>query len=1109
MANKKVSAKKADQQSSLSPALEALFKNPTSEYRGAPFWAWNGKLDPETCRRQIRQMHDGGLGGFFMHSRTGLDTPYLSKEWFDCINACADEAKKLNMRAWLYDEDRWPSGAAGGLVTKDEPKYRWRRLFLYVCPNGIIPEDFPEDCGKPITAEFLKKAGAIALYGAKIIGRDPIQPHGNALSPSLADSEKHKNGDIWNATDVRRLPLTKTPKAAKGESIIFARIEISPTSSWFNGGAYLDTLNPEATKQFIKVTHDAYAKDLGKDLGGIVPGIFTDEPNHANVIFLEREGQDGSAQIGLVWTDKLPIAFRKMYGYDLMPRLLEMLFDIEGVDSYCLRRDFNNCVTELFTKGFMKQIGDWCDKHNCEFTGHVLEEDTLTSQTNKVGSCMRCYEWMQAPGIDMLTENDRPFSIPKQLSSVAHQFGRKWRLSELYGCTGWDFSFAGQKATGDWQLALGVNLRCQHLAWYTMQGQAKRDFPACIFYQSPWWEQYNKVEDYFGRVHAVMTQGEEVRDILVLHPIESAWAQTRIGWRQSKMILSLQKSFASITNRLLAAHLDFDYGDEDIMERHSKVSKNGLLTVGKAQYKAVVIPSVLTLRSSTLNLLKRFVKAGGTVLFAGDLPFLVDAKPSKAAITFAKDKTVTPKALEQILSKSFRRISVADSKTGKEFIPALYLLREDADASYLFICNVGEEFFSPDDPEKQDYIRFLTLTRERTVGCDDITVSFNGAAKEVLELNPETGDIIPAIASATKNGCQIRTSLPPIGSRLFVIKKKATSAPLAKTALPQFPARKVVYEAPLATSFNARLSEANVIVLDHPSYKIGDGEWQSDLDILRIDRNVRDALDIQRRRGQMFQPWTIEKKANPKRVNVSLRYAFDVEKIPTGDLALALEVPSQFKLTINGSPISTSLDIGWWVDTSLRKLRIDPSLLRLGENLIEAEVDFTENFSGLEIVYLLGNFGSRIDGIDRVVMIEAPKTIQEGNLCTQGLPFYSGNAGYATTITPEFKDGERVIVSCKPYYGAGVRVLVDGKIAGIVAWEPNEVDITDLLEPNKPAEIVVELLGNRRNSHGSLHLNERWPRWHGPDTFEYGPENLGYNLVPFGFTKAPRLIIVK
>ena len=97
--------------------------------RPAPFWSWNDKLDPEECRRQIKEMAEEGWGSFFMHSRVGLCTPYLSKEWFDLCNICAEEAEKYGMIAWLYDEDRYPSGFAGGFITKDG-RFRRRALIF-------------------------------------------------------------------------------------------------------------------------------------------------------------------------------------------------------------------------------------------------------------------------------------------------------------------------------------------------------------------------------------------------------------------------------------------------------------------------------------------------------------------------------------------------------------------------------------------------------------------------------------------------------------------------------------------------------------------------------------------------------------------------------------------------------------------------------------------------------------------------------------------------------------------------------------------------------------------------------------------------------------------
>ena len=120
---------------SLEPALDpALFKNPTCEYRGTPFWAWNDRLDPEELIRQIHIFKEMGFGGFHMHVRTGLDTEYLSDEYMEAIRLCIDEAKKLDMLAYLYDEDRWPSGSCGGRVTRDHPEFTRKSLLFTMEP---------------------------------------------------------------------------------------------------------------------------------------------------------------------------------------------------------------------------------------------------------------------------------------------------------------------------------------------------------------------------------------------------------------------------------------------------------------------------------------------------------------------------------------------------------------------------------------------------------------------------------------------------------------------------------------------------------------------------------------------------------------------------------------------------------------------------------------------------------------------------------------------------------------------------------------------------------------------------------------------------------------
>lgn len=70
-----------------------------------------------------------GFGGAHLHPRTGLETPYLSDEFMELVKYADEQAREKGMLCWLYDEDRYPSGAAGGMVTENW-NYRARHLLL-------------------------------------------------------------------------------------------------------------------------------------------------------------------------------------------------------------------------------------------------------------------------------------------------------------------------------------------------------------------------------------------------------------------------------------------------------------------------------------------------------------------------------------------------------------------------------------------------------------------------------------------------------------------------------------------------------------------------------------------------------------------------------------------------------------------------------------------------------------------------------------------------------------------------------------------------------------------------------------------------------------------
>ena len=72
------------------------------------------------------------------------------------------------------------------------------------------------------------------------------------------------------------------------------------------------------------------------------------------------------------------------------------------------RYHYHDFVAERFASSFADTIGNWCRDHNIMLTGHMMEEPTLTSQTNALGEAMRSYRSFQMPGIERRGEGDAP-----------------------------------------------------------------------------------------------------------------------------------------------------------------------------------------------------------------------------------------------------------------------------------------------------------------------------------------------------------------------------------------------------------------------------------------------------------------------------------------------------------------------------------------------------------------------------------------------------------------------------------------------------------------------------------------------------------------------------
>ncbi|HUU21598.1 MAG TPA: glycosyl hydrolase [Phycisphaerae bacterium] len=1007
------------------------WQRPPSIYRGAPFWAWNDRLDTDRLSRQIGQMHGAGMGGFFMHSRYGLKTPYLSGEWFDCIWACVERARSLGMKAYLYDEDRWPSGAAGGLVTRDRPEYARSLLIAARCP---LPEE-------------LEPLGVFAV----------------------------RIGDAGGAAHYRLLEDGQEP--AEGETPVFFAAGTSEPSAWFNEAAYLDVLNSEAVGEFIRLTHQCYADRYAHQFGSIIPAIFTDEPNYGHGS-LSAEGKIATVP----WTAALPREFRRRRGYDLRDHLPE-LFDLGGPRGAAfskVRHDFWLTLTELFVESFSAQIGRWCQKHNLAFTGHYLAEETLASQIAQVGSAMPHYAHMQWPGIDILTDQRREILTVKQCTSVAAQLGRDRVLSELYGCTGWDWQLEGHKFNGGWQYVLGVNFRCPHLSLYSLAGGAKRDYPASIFPHSPWWKYYPLVEDYFARLGVVLTAGTPVRDVLVIHPIESAFGLYMPG--RGDATDEIHKPYDALLLGLLDGHYDYDLGDESILADAAKVAADRL-KVGRMTYRTVIVPPTITLRATTAALLKRFAAAGGQVLFAGRTPDRIDGEPSGELAGLVESSPrcdARPEAvvarLESLLD---RRVSL--TAEGREVPGVWSMLRQVKSGQVLFVQST-----------------------DRAAG-HQLRVCVRGHRPVVL-MDPATGQRRRLEAEVSGDRVAFELELPPTGSALVSLGLRAGDARAPQRPLAVASAIEATPPWPI------ELLEPNTFPLDTCRFRVGTDEFSRPMPVLLAEEHIRTRFGLPNRKAGGCQPWHLAQTgradATP-RGRCQMEFAFHVSDLPAR-LRVAIERPANFEITLNGRPIPAQ-PTGWWVDEDLELIDLTPAV-RTGDNELLLTFDYRSDME-LEDLHLVGRFGVRQTGprrtFDAYTLTTPPDRLAAGNWIGQGLDFYTGAVKYAVTVPdgvwPALSAGKRIRLTLPAVRCTCAAVHVGDRVF-VLPWPPMAADITDALLTcgRDPCNIVhVEVIGGRKNILGPLHVP--WKPWTGPGEFDpHHPEWTDeYLLTDHGLIRPP------
>lgn len=1050
--------------------LEA-WKNPLPIYRPAPFFALNEDLSlPESRERiqtMLEQFRNLGYGGAYLHPRVGMITEYKSEAWFDAIAFCVKEAERLGLKIYLYDENSYPSGFAGGHVPASCPNSK-----VWYVAHEIL-ESLPDAINHFSTT---LDASDLFLSAYHVEDIEPLHLGAMLTPDELA---------AWTQDQHISIKGTKRPE---GRILAFYLREMK-SSPWHGDFPYVSLADPLATKAFIEHTHEAYFSRLGEHFGTLIPSIFTDE---ACLHTLEGCSCRGTLHL----TPYILSQFLDRNQYDLRDHLAELFFDIG--DFARVRFDYYETLHVLWFKNWALPLENWCEKHHIALTGHYLEHDWPVPYSTP--GHVHLLAHMDWPGTDLLLANSltgepaqwlslqnraKPGKEPHlallvhQCASVARQLNKEKVLCEAWGAGGHASTPADYKRVGDWLIALGVNHLVPHHSFMTIRGSRKTDHPQFFSDQSSWYLHLRPLNDHFTRLCQAMSQGTDSRSILVIDPLTSGYLSATRSKTRRETHGAICNGFSNFIQSLADRFLSFDLGDEYVMDEFGIVEEAGL-RIGSQCYSAIILPAEITnLRSATLRILEAYLERGGKIWTLLSATPRIDGRVSDAW---------------EILSARFAmRIHRADPQ---ETISSLEWLFPPS----LRIRHPEElQGFAHMRRQQQDGGEIHLLVHS---GDDEGTVSVSLKAQGVTILDSLTGEEkFPAVKPEA--GGFLSFVWPVKGPQSLLV--RAEAKPTVSTPLP-IPRTTTGNAIPLRLKSIQPQSE-NRLVLDFCDLQLPGRA------IIRGIRALMAQKKIFRHHGFLRNPWhraiqyrtqILDRNCFGENSGFKATFAFEVlHEAEIKEMRAAIETPEFCQIYLNGQHLDPS---------TARKSEIDPWIhefpvaqwLRPGKNELVLSFSPFDVRAELDNVYLVGDFS--VQSASTGFVIGQPVRPGYGSWKLQGFPFYDRSMLYRFEIPDVPADCAEFMLEMKADASL-VNVLADGKF--IAQWGLTRDPLILPKEAvEKGKELTLEVIGTPHNLFGAFHDPHPKPGIMGNQFV--GPQNgpvpgSSYDLKNCGLMACPSL----
>ncbi len=357
---------------------------------------------------------------------------------------------------------------------------------------------------------------------------------------------------------------------------------------------YIDTLNPNAIKYFIELTHERYKKEIGEEFGRTVKGVFSDEIT----AFPDSEP----------WSPLLPELVLKKHGLDLIHHLPALWEDM-GEASAKARYAYWSTATDSFIDAYDKQIYEWCEQNNLMYIG---EKPIMRSKQLK---------FFHIPGID--SGHQKVGAIPnmivgkyrangKMVSSAAHFYDKPAALCEVGHSIGWGMTIQDLKWIFDWLAVIGIDWYVIHGFFFTTDSLKKHDAPPSAFYQMPWWKDVTCLTEYASNMSRFLQNTRRDVKLLMLDPVTSAWTSDR----EQKNLL--KDSFGRLQTQMMFNGLDYYIIDPELFAEGTVT--DGKFIIHNEEYDMLILPPMTNLEEAAVNKLIEYIENNGRVCALSSIP---------------------------------------------------------------------------------------------------------------------------------------------------------------------------------------------------------------------------------------------------------------------------------------------------------------------------------------------------------------------------------------------------------------------------------------------------------------------------------------------------------